>query len=163
MHLHEAAVKQLPQIERGIAVGLRLLTAYVFLAAGIPKFLDPATFVDQVANYDWMASLSPVVAVTLPPIEIAVGVVLLLAPRTWRQAATLVGFVLMCIFTCAVYQAYSRGIDTECGCFGRGSERIGLRKIVENVALTLSTVALLAVEFRRRRLDRTLPTAPLAG
>jgi putative oxidoreductase len=150
MRIKGQAVKQLPQFERALGVGLRLLLAYVFLAAGIPKFLDPATFVEHTANYDLLSSFAPIIAVTLPPIEIAVGVVLLLAPRTWRQAATLITFALMCVFTYAVYQAWRRGIDVECGCFGKGSERIGLRKLAENISLTLSTVLLFVVEFRRR-------------
>ena len=146
-------MKQLPQIERAVGVGLRVLLAYVFLAAGIPKFLDPTTFVESTANYDLLASFAPIIAVALPPIEIAAGVALLLGPRSWRQAATLIAFGLMCVFTYAVYQAWRRGIDVECGCFGKGSERIGLRKLAENSCLTLSTVALFAVEFRRRVRD----------
>lgn len=153
-------MKQLPQIERALTIGLRLLLAYVFLAAGIPKFLDPATFVEQTANYDLVPSLAPIIAVTLPPIEIAAAVALLLGPRTWRQAATLVSFALMCVFTYAVYQAWRRGIDTECGCFGKGSERIGGKKLAENILLTLSTVLLFAAEFRRRMSPLPEPPAP---
>jgi len=152
-------MKQLPQIERAIGIGLRLLLAYVFLAAGIPKFLDPTTFAEQTANYSLMASFAPLIAVALPPIEIAAGVALLVAPRTWRQAATLITFCMMCVFTYAVYQAWARGIDIECGCFGKGSERVGLRKLAENVSLTIATISLFAVEFRRRLSESRAPAA----
>jgi len=155
-------MKQAAQFERALGVGLRLLLAYVFLAAGIPKFLDPATFAEQTANYDLLVSLTPFIAITLPPIEIAAAVALLLAPRTWRQGATLITFVMMCAFTFAVFQAWSRGIDTECGCFGKGSERIGLRKIVENLSLTLASASLLVLEFRRRQRDSEDTVLPQA-
>jgi len=143
-------MKRLPRAERVLAIVLRLVLAYVFLAAGIPKFLDPTTFLEQTANYDLFPTLSPIIAIVLPPIEIAAGVALLIAPRIWRQSATTINFVLMCVFTYAVYQAWSRGIDTECGCFGKGSEQIGVKKILENVSLTLATAALLALELRRK-------------
>lgn len=136
------------RFEWALGLALRVVLAAVFIAAAVPKLLDPATFVEQTANYDLFPSLSPLIAVTLPPLELIAAVGILVFPRGWRLGSTMVLFGLMVVFTVAVGTAYARGIDTECGCFGKGSERIGLQKIMENLALIVGSIGLFVVELR---------------
>jgi uncharacterized membrane protein YphA (DoxX/SURF4 family) len=131
-----------------LGLALRLVLAGIFLAAAVPKLLDPVSFLEQTANYDLFVSLSPWIAVTLPPLEALAALGLLVFPKKWRLSATLVAFVLMVVFTVAVGSAYARGLDTECGCFGKGSERIGLHKLAENLLITLGALGLLLIELR---------------
>jgi len=52
------------------------------------------------------------------------------------------------VFTIGIAQAAARGLDFECGCFGKGdSSTVGLTKLVENVGLTI--LALVATLRRR--------------
>ena len=54
----------------------------------------------------------------------------------------------MLLFTIAVGTAWARGLDFECGCFGKASaSHIGAKKFAENVALT----ALAAIATLQRR------------
>jgi uncharacterized membrane protein YphA (DoxX/SURF4 family) len=80
---------------------------------------------------------------TLPWIELLAGLALVLGVRP-RSGAVLV-LVLLVGFTVAVGAAWARGLDFECGCFGKASaSRIGAQKFAENLAWTaLAVVAAL--------------------
>jgi putative oxidoreductase len=136
------------RFEWALGIALRLVLAAIFIAAAVPKLLDPATFLEQTANYDLFPSLSPLIAVTLPPLELISALGILGLPLKWRLGSTVVLFGLMVVFTVAVAAAYARDIDTECGCFGKGSERIGLQKLMENLALILGSATLFVIELR---------------
>jgi len=120
----------------GIVIGA------VFVVAGLAKIGDPETFASQVHNF----RLTPIVlenlvAVILPWIELVAGTALILGMR--RRAASWICAALMIFFTVAVAQAAARGLDFECGCFGKAdSSTVGLKKLVENGVL--SVVALIA-------------------
>ncbi len=125
----------------GIAIGA------VFVVSGLAKIGNPEAFAAQVHNF----RLAPVVlenlvAIILPWVELVAGTALILGARS--RAAAWICAVLMLVFTAAVGQAAARGLDFECGCFGKGdSSRIGLRKLFENVGLSLVA---LAATLRRR-------------
>jgi uncharacterized membrane protein YphA (DoxX/SURF4 family) len=122
-----------------VAIGL------VFVAAALGKIGDVGAFAGQIVNYR-LAPLGIVnlAAVTLPWIELLAGLALVLGVRA-RSGAVIV-LVLMVLFTVAVGSAWARGLDFECGCFGKASAAtIGARKFAENVGLTvLAAVASLA-------------------
>jgi uncharacterized membrane protein YphA (DoxX/SURF4 family) len=113
----------------GIVIGA------VFVVAGLAKIGDPATFAAQVHNF----RLTPIVlenlvAVILPWVELVAGTALIVGMR--RRAAACICAALMILFTVAVAQAAARGLDFECGCFGKaGSSTVGLKKLVENGVL----------------------------
>lgn len=100
-----------------ICAASRLALAVVFLYAAIAKIADPADLADSIANYRLLpALLIPWLAVTLPGVELVVGVLLVLGLFT-RAAATVVA-AMMLAFTVALSQAFIRDLDVECGCFG---------------------------------------------
>ncbi len=114
-----------PQVSRrravldGLGVLARLGLAAVFLVSGALKASDPRETVVAVRAYDLLPeSLVSVVAATLPYLEIAVGVLLLVGLAT-RLAAVL-GAVLMVVFIAGVISAAARGLSIDCGCFGGG-------------------------------------------
>ena len=125
----------------------------VFLIAAIAKISDPVYFAGQVHNF----RLTPVVpiplenlvAMALPWVELLAGLAVLLNVRP--RAGSILLFVLMGAFTIAVAAAWARGLDFECGCFGKaGAQSIGAKKFFENVGLT-AVAAVAAFANRDRR------------
>lgn len=122
-----------PWVVRGAQVAIGL----VFVAAALGKIGDGAYFSQQVHNYRlaplWTENL---VAMTFPWIELVAGVALVTGPR--RRAAAAVALAFMVCFTLAVGAAWARGLDFQCGCFGKaGAASIGAAKFAENVGLSL--------------------------
>lgn len=136
--------------QRPVVRGAQLVVGAVFLVAALAKVGDPAAFAEQVHNYRMAPVWSEhLLAVTLPWVELVAGLSLVLGVR--GRAGAVVTVALMALFTVAVAQAWLRGLDFECGCFGTAdASRIGARKLAENVALT-AVAALAAVPFRPSR------------
>ena len=101
-----------------LAVSLAL--AGVFIYAGIDKIRDPLQFADSIAAFAILpAVLINLLALGLPPFEIACGL-LLLGPRTRRVGALAVAVISVVFFT-ALASALLRGLTLDCGCFGTGA------------------------------------------
>jgi putative oxidoreductase len=133
-------------MRRTILLATRLVLAAVFVVAGALKLRDPAGFANDVANYQLMPALAPVMAVTLPSLEIVVGLALFLA--RWRRPAALCAAGLMAMFTVAAGTAYARGLDVACGCFGTTGGAIGWTTLVRDLALLGAAILVVALERR---------------
>jgi putative oxidoreductase len=101
-------------------LAISLAIAAVFIYAGIDKLRDPLQFADSIAAF----AILPVVfinvlAIGLPPFEIASGL-LLLGPRTRRIGALAIA-VITVMFLVALASALLRGLTLDCGCFGPGA------------------------------------------
>jgi putative oxidoreductase len=131
-------------MRRTVLLAARLVLAAVFVIAGALKLGDPAAFANDVANYQLMPALAPLLAATLPCLEIVVGVALLFS--RWRRAAALCAAALMALFTLAAGTAYARGLDVACGCFGSTSGAIGWTTLVRDVALLAAAILLIALD-----------------
>ncbi|HEX7477146.1 MAG TPA: MauE/DoxX family redox-associated membrane protein [Polyangiales bacterium] len=95
----------------------RIALAGVFVAAALPKLLDPIAFATDVQNYRLLPeTLVGPFAVILPCGELVVALGLLLSP--YQRGAALVGTLLLGGFAIAMGQSRLRGIDLRCGCFG---------------------------------------------
>jgi len=120
----------------------QLAIGVLFLVAALGKIGDLSNFAQQVHNYRlapmWSQNL---IAMTLPWIELVAGLALVLNVRP-RAGATIL-LALMLVFTVAVGAAWARGLDFECGCFGKASaSRIGAQKFFENLGwLVVAAVA----------------------
>jgi len=125
----------------GIAIGL------VFVVAGLAKIGDTAAFTAQLHNFRLTPiALENLAGMILPWVELVAGTALILGARS--RAAAWICAALMFLFTIAIGQAAARGLDFECGCFGKGdASTVGLQKLVENIGLT--AVALVATLRRR--------------
>jgi uncharacterized membrane protein YphA (DoxX/SURF4 family) len=111
--------------------------ALVFVVASLAKIADPAWFAQQVHNFH-LAPLAAenLIAMMLPWIELVAALALVIGTRP--RAGALVLFALMLGFTLVVASAWARGLDFNCGCFGKlGAGNVGARKFAENVGLTL--------------------------
>jgi uncharacterized membrane protein YphA (DoxX/SURF4 family) len=139
---------------------LKVGIAVLFLGAAWPKLQDPATFTQEVANYQLLPEVAPYVAATLPGVELVLAVALLfLIPGSrWLASAAALAAFLMAGFTVATSQVVARGIDIECGCFGAGSDPVTGATIARDVVYLAGCLALLALAWRWEGLPNKLST-----
>lgn len=122
----------------------------IFLYASYDKILHPGDFARIVYHYQvigpsqhigpWLANL---LSVTLPWIEVVVGLMLLTG--LWRREAALVSSALLVVFVGAVASALLRGIDIEnCGCFSVTGEgrAAGIKLILGDLAMLVGALVL---------------------
>ncbi len=97
-----------------------LAVAAVFIYAGIDKIRDPLQFADSIAAFAILpAALINLLAMGVPPFEIACGL-LLIGPWT-RRVGSLAVAVILVVFIIALSSALLRGLTLDCGCFGAGA------------------------------------------
>lgn len=127
----------------------RLTVAGVFLAAALPKIADPLAFATAITNYRvFPDGLLHVIATVVPALEL-VGAFAVLTGWRLRGGAWLLGGMLLA-FTVLLAVSLARGLDLDCGCFGRAEqiEPVGPLHLLRNTAL-LALVAILLVVTRR--------------
>jgi putative oxidoreductase len=92
----------------------------VFIYAGVQKIREPLQFADSIAAFAILpAGFINLLALSLPPFEIACGL-LLLVPQSRRVGALAVVLISL-VFFGAVLSALVRGLTLDCGCFGSGT------------------------------------------
>lgn len=95
----------------------RLILGGVFVYAGMVKALDPFHFSVDIQNYRLVPVFAAsLLALYLPWLEIVCGGALIF--KKWQPGALVVLLILMGIFIVALGQAWTRGLDVTCGCFG---------------------------------------------
>ncbi len=123
---------------------LRVALGGLLLWAGALKLGDAAALSIEVGNYQLFPALAPFVALVLPGIEIAVGAALIAGTPPWRHAAALCTLVIFAVFTVAVTTVVVRGIDVNCGCFGKKSGPVNQGTVLRDAVL----LAFAAVLYR---------------
>jgi uncharacterized membrane protein YphA (DoxX/SURF4 family) len=139
-----------------LAVPARWYLGGLFVFAAWHKIAVPHDFAVDVATYDLLPlALVNVVAVVLPWIEVAAGLLLLLGTRV-RAAALLVA-AMMAVFLAALVLALARGLDMSCGCFasqGAETDPISLGTVVRDLGWLGLSVLVLACDRGLLGLDR---------
>ena len=128
---------------RAVLLLVRLVIGGLLLVAGALKLRDPTSFATEIANYQLLPAVAPVLAAILPALEVVIGAGLIFAPALWRRAAAAGALGLFVMFTGAVASAYFRRINIDCGCFGTGGGPIDALTLLRNLALTAGTLAVL--------------------
>lgn len=96
----------------------RIAVAGVFIAAAVPKILDPAAFALATYRYRILPGAGVnAVAILLPWLELTTGVALLVGRARLRAAAAWLLVAMTTVFTIAISLNLVRGIETSCGCF----------------------------------------------
>jgi len=129
-----------------IAFVLRIVLGGLLVVAGALKLGDPTAFANEITNYRFLPSLAPWLAATLPVIEIALGLLLVVAPIVWRRAAALAAAGLLAVFTVAVAQVVARGINVDCGCFGGNSGPVTALTVGRDLVLLAMAGAIMWLE-----------------
>lgn len=118
-----------------LGIVLRLFLGGFYVLAGGLKVADPGKFAEAVANYRLLPhELINLVAITLPWIEIAAG--LFLVVGIWVRASAWLINMMTVVFIAGIASAVARGLNIECGCFGTvGGRHVGLLAIAEDLGL----------------------------
>ena len=97
----------------------RIILGCVFIYASLDKISHPDLFAEAVYNYQLLPDEAiNLVAIWLPWLELASGVLLLLG--VWVRGSILVLSCLMAVFLSALAINLARGLDIYCGCFTVG-------------------------------------------
>ena len=101
---------------KNLGIVARLALGLVFLAAAAGKIVDPAALAKIIHNYRILPdNLINLAALTLPWVEVVVAACLL--TNCASRGASLLSFGMLAVFIAAMAYAYSKGYDTQCGCF----------------------------------------------
>ncbi|HEY3319205.1 MAG TPA: MauE/DoxX family redox-associated membrane protein [Planctomycetota bacterium] len=122
----------------------RLALGASLLYAGLVKVPNSAAFAQAVANFDLLPPFgNQFVAVTLPWMEIVIG--LLLICGLWVRGSALVSLLMFLGFSAAVLSALARDLNIECGCFGTDDgARVGLHTLaIESGGIIAGTLVLI--------------------
>ncbi len=99
-----------------LALRLQIALGAVFVAAAWPKLVDPPTFAKNIWAYDILPdALINLQAITMPAIELVVGLALVLG--IMRRGAAGVAALLLLIFMGAIAWALFEGNPVQCSCF----------------------------------------------
>jgi uncharacterized membrane protein YphA (DoxX/SURF4 family) len=102
------------------ALLITLALAALFIYTGFEKLEDPLVFADSVAAFAILpAILINLIALSIPPFEIACGLFLLWSPT--RRIGALAVAIMSVLFFAALSSALLRGLTLDCGCFGIGA------------------------------------------
>jgi uncharacterized membrane protein YphA (DoxX/SURF4 family) len=122
----------------------RIVLGFLFVVVSIEKIRNPNAFAISIENYRIVPPLvAMLLATILPWMELLCGLSVLCG--VFVRGGSLLLAVLLVVFTAAVASALVRGLDISCGCFTQDpeAERIGWRKVGENLGLLAVTVFLL--------------------
>jgi len=116
-------------------LAIRLLVGLMFVTAGLPKIMDPKHFVTEIFNYQLMPDifLNPI-AIIIPWVEVIAGIMLIAGVKVKANSA-IIGTLLF-IFIIMVSSAILRGLEINCGCFGKDKVVVvNWGKVLENTGL----------------------------
>jgi uncharacterized membrane protein YphA (DoxX/SURF4 family) len=121
----------------------RVVLGVVFVYAGSTKVGDLAASGRAVVAYRILPyDLATFLGAVLPFLEITLGALLILGLAT-RLAAVVVGLLLV-MFLIGIISAWIRGLQIDCGCFGRGGD-LAAGQRPQYLSETIRDIALLAV------------------
>ncbi|HEX5042594.1 MAG TPA: MauE/DoxX family redox-associated membrane protein [Candidatus Polarisedimenticolaceae bacterium] len=121
----------------GVIRAAQIVVGVLFGWAALAKLADLSAFALQVHNFRLLPiAAENLVAMLLPWVELVAALALVLGIRA--RAGAWVAGLLLAVFTLGVASAMARGLDFECGCFGKGSAtRVGWGKLAQNLGMLL--------------------------
>ena len=146
-----------PTARRWMHRALRWTLAATFLlAAGLKlvdpfegKLVNPADFVAAIRNYHVAPAWSlHALALLLPWIEI-VAALALLAGR-WTSEAASILLALLLVYMAAIASTMLRGIDVDCGCFGKYDTSSALVVLLRDLLLLAIAAGIILLNRRTR-------------
>ncbi|WP_340540510.1 MauE/DoxX family redox-associated membrane protein [Nocardioides sp. GXZ039] len=147
-------------MKQWVALVARLVVGGVWIAAGLAKITNPLGSVQAVQAYELLPnSLAVPIGYILPPLEIVVGLALVVGVLT--RGAALISAILFVAFIIGIASAWARGLEIDCGCFGGGGYDPDASskypwEIARDVALLAASLFLVWVGSRRWSLDSLL-------
>ena len=147
-----------------IGLVARLILGGVLFVAGFLKVDEPDKSQMAVRAYEMLPiSIANLLGLVLPFVEVAIGALLILGSLT-RFMAALGGFTMV-IFIIAIAQAWARGLNIDCGCFGGGGtvapgETKYLQEILRDLGLVFLAIYLIRYPLTKFSLDKNSTNKP---
>ena len=96
----------------------RVILGGLFLIAGVTKAYDPAAFATEIQNYQLLPWVGDVLlSLFLPWVEIFAGCALFF--KRFERGALLLISAMLIAYSIALVSAIVRGLNIDCGCFGK--------------------------------------------
>jgi uncharacterized membrane protein YphA (DoxX/SURF4 family) len=136
----------------------RLTLGGVLFAAGFLKIDKIHESQMAVRGYEMFpTAISNAFGLFLPFVEVIIGTLLILGALTRAMAA--LGGLIMFAFVIAVAQAWARGLNIDCGCFGGGGEVAEgetkyLQVILRDIGLAFLAAYLIRYPLTKFSLDK---------
>ncbi|MGA7993265.1 MAG: MauE/DoxX family redox-associated membrane protein [Thermoanaerobaculia bacterium] len=103
-----------------LTVRIQIALGALFIAAALPKIVDPPGFAHMVYNYRLVpGALVNLMGLVMPWLELLAGIALVLGIWTRTSAATI--GTLLGVFVVAIAINLARGNAVDCGCFDMSS------------------------------------------
>lgn len=103
----------------------RLVIGVVFIWSGLLKIIDPIGFARDILNYRLFSEKWALwIAIILPWLELLIGLLLIIG--ILRIGSSFLAFSLFSMFIVLIIVTIIRGINTNCGCFGDFSHKVGI-------------------------------------
>jgi uncharacterized membrane protein YphA (DoxX/SURF4 family) len=134
-----------------LALTLRALLGALFIYTGWLKAADPIAFLFSIRSFHILGDpYAAWVAMGLPWLEIFAGAALVTG--LWVEGSLAVITGMLAVFLWAIVYSWQRGLDIDCGCFGKQTPDAGYAElIIRDVALMAVAGALLARQWVSRR------------
>src|SRR5712691_2889012 len=99
-----------------LTIRLQIALGAIFVAASLPKIVDPPSFAHMIYNYKLVpAPVLPLMALTMPWLELLCGLALILG--IWTDTARTIVGALLVPFIIAITINLLGGNAIDCGCF----------------------------------------------
>ncbi len=138
------------KIHHILSIIIRFILGAIFIAAGIPKIIDTASFAGVVYNYQLLPDMFiSVFSITLPWLEVIIGGLLIMG--IWMPGTVIFYNLLMVAFIGALSFNAARGLDISCGCFStEPSGIIDMDTIFRDIIILSASMYLLFVVFAKK-------------
>lgn len=99
-----------------LTVRVQIALGVIFVAAALPKIVDPPSFTHMLYNYRLVPGPAVnILSLTLPWLELLSGLALILG--IWRRSATVIIGTLLIVFIVSIGINLARDNAVNCGCF----------------------------------------------
>lgn len=99
-----------------LTIRVQLALGAIFVAAALPKIIDPPSFAHMIYNYRILpGGLINISSLVMPWAELLCGLALILG--VWRKAALSIIGTMLVVFIIAISINLARGNAIDCGCF----------------------------------------------
>ena len=140
-------------VYRYISIVFKLVLAILFVVSAIAKLSEIETFAQSLNSYKLLSpGLVPFFSYYVPLMELGLAVGFLL-PR-FDKVICLLTIAVMLVFQVALASLIIRGIDIDCGCFGKFASTPGLALLRNFVILAMCSLLLFAVRYRTKLQNR---------
>ena len=133
-----------------LSIIVRFILGTIFIAAGIPKILDTASFASVVYNYHLLPDIFiNLFSITLPWLEVIIGIMLIIG--IWLPGTVILYNLLMIVFISALVFNTARGLDISCGCFSTDpGELIDIGTIFRDIIILCASMYLFFAVFIKK-------------